>query len=473
MDYELIFRREHPHCRRNRRIWERSKAAYSGGAAYVEMALVRHVSEIDLEFEERKLRAAYFNYPRKIARLITQYAFSTPPERRDADWSMVEDFSRTGLRANEVMCQFSTLLNVYGSAFVAVEMPSFEGEATLLRKSREKLRPYAVALSPLAVPDYAYGDDGELLWAILEERHTLDSDPFRRPEVRRRRRLLTRTGWMVFEQDKHTGKTVLVGSGDHNLGAVPLLRSEEPDGFGIEANHWFEDVVRISDAILNNESEAQMNIIKQMFGLLVISENFARKAETRKLPAVGSGDPSGEKFSRVLARSAAIWESCDEKGVSRYIAPSGVESEQIREENQMLKREMFDVVGLSIQRESRVGQTAESKAWDFQSVRQYLASRVELLEQTEVAIWKLMHRFDPTIPVPQVLYNRDFDVVDLQSSIAGLLALNGISGGAGYRSAVGKAAVNMLEKLQHIPGDERARILREMEAEGASDDPEN
>ena len=73
---------------------------------------------------------------------------------------------------------------------------------------------------------------------------------------------------------------------------VPLVELIEPDGFGIEANHWFEDVVRISDAILNNESEAQMNVVKQMFGMLVVSENFQRGASKVQLK-----DSKGESDS--------------------------------------------------------------------------------------------------------------------------------------------------------------------------------
>ena len=73
MDYNYIFRRQHPDYRRNRAVWERSCAAYSGGANYIQQALIQHVSEIDLEYQERLKRAYYFNYPRKIARIITEY----------------------------------------------------------------------------------------------------------------------------------------------------------------------------------------------------------------------------------------------------------------------------------------------------------------------------------------------------------------------------------------------------------------
>ena len=110
MDYNYIFRREHPFYRRNRRVWQRSRDAYSGGEDYINQALIRHVSEIDLEFAERRRRACYFNYPRKIARLITQYALAGPPERHNVNAELEEDFSRTGLPVNEVMGHFSTLL---------------------------------------------------------------------------------------------------------------------------------------------------------------------------------------------------------------------------------------------------------------------------------------------------------------------------------------------------------------------------
>ena len=460
MDNSYIFRREHLNFRRYRAIWERSKAAYSGGAEYIERALIRHVSEVDLEFEERRARACYFNYPRKIARLITQYALAVPPERRGADAELVEDFSRTGLRTNEVICQFSTLLNIYGTAFLAVEMPAFTGEVDPERKKRERLRPYAIALSPLQVPDYAYGEDGLLLWVLIEEEALLNSDPMRPPERRRRRRLWTRTEWRVFEQDPATGKIMLVAGGRHDLGVVPVVAAEEPDGFGIDANHWFEDVVRISDAILNNSSEAQMNIIKQLFGLLVISESFARQANNSK-PNENKQN-HGERFSRVLARSAAIWESPDEKGVSRYISPGGADTAEIRAENATLKREMFDIVGIAIQRESRDAQTAESKAWDHQNVHQFLACRVELLEQFETECWKLMQRWDRSIHVPEVSYNRDFAVTDLKAAIEGLLGLNQLSGSERYQKLIARAAVGLLDRYQKLPQAERDAALAEI-----------
>ncbi len=461
MDYEYIFQRRHPFYQRNRSIWERSKAAYSGGESYIDLALIRHVSEIELEFGERRRRAYYFNYPRKIARLITQYVFGTDPARDRADLELVEDFSRDGMRANEVMRQFSTLLNVYGSAWLMVEMPAFTGNVDAARKHSERLRPYVYTLSPLQVVDWSIAGDGQLGWVLVEENGFDNADPFRDPVSTRRRRLWTRNEWQLFEQDNATGRALLAGSGHHALGRVPALHACEADGYGLAANHWFEDAVRISDAILNNESEAQMNVVKQLFGLLVIAENFARQG--RESAVAGNAGNSTEKFSHVLARSAAIWETPEERGISRYIAPSGAETAQIREENQSLKRELFDVIGLTLRPEVAIRQTAEAKAWDYQSTRQFLACRVDLLEQVEMQAWELMRRWDPTIPIPEVSYNRDFSILDLKSLIDGLLNLSRIDAGDEYRREIARTALGLLEKYQKISPERRQEILNDLE----------
>ena len=459
MDYEYLFRRRHPFYRQNCERWKRSLAAYTGGEAYIRNALIQHVSEVDLEFAERLRRAYYFNYPRKIARLITQYVLASDPVRDHCDSALLEDFSRSGLRANEVMRQLSTLLNVYGSAWLLVEMPALTGPVDENLRRSANLRPYTVAVSPLAVVDWAFGDDGRLEWALIEE-HSFDNhSPFAEPRSSVARRLWTRDTWSLYTRDE-TGAANLRARGEHGLGTVPLIRIEEADGYGMNAGHWFEDVVRVSDAILNNESEAQMNIVKQMFGLLVISEGFARGARPVREPA-GAGS-SGEKFSHVLARSAAIWESSEESGISRYISPNGAETATIRSENINLKAELFDVIGLTILRETREMQSAASKAWDHQLIRQFLVNRVDLLEQAERAAWQLMHCYDPAIPVPEISYNRDFSVLDLKESIEGLLNLRNADGGIEYQREIARAALCMLDRFKKIPPERFQNILDEI-----------
>lgn len=269
LDYDYLFRRKHPFYERNQEKWKRNLLSYAGGEEYINVALIKHISEIDLEYDERKHRAYYFNYPRKIARLITQYVLATRPERQDADPDLVEDWDRNGLRTDEVMRQFSTFLNICGCSWLAVDMPSFEGDKTREDEIREKLRPYAVAFSPLSVVDWSYHSDGELLWIIVAEEYMDNSNPFAEPKLVKVRKLWTRDQVITVTKSDAADQPQ-VTTVNHNLGLVPFIRHVEVDGYGISENHWFDDVVRISDAILNNESEAQMNAVKQMFGMLVL-----------------------------------------------------------------------------------------------------------------------------------------------------------------------------------------------------------
>ena len=451
----MLFSRCHPEYIKSERIWRRSAAAYSGGAEYIEEALIRHVSEIDIEFEERRRRAYYFNYPRAIARRITQYVLAHDPQRSGGDPELIEDFSRTGLRVNEVMRQLSTLLNVYGRTWLMVESPNFDGKVDLERARRERLRPYCRALSPLHVTDWAYGDDGRLLWVLLKENVFDNSDPFSMPRHYSRRRLIERDRWRLFESS--TAGIAEIAGGVNPAGCVPLIEITEPDGFGLDARHWFEDVVRISEAILNNESEAQMNVVKQMFGMLVVSDAFVRGGKSRQ-----NGN-SGSNFAATVARSAAIVESVEEKGISRFISPSGVENAAIRAENISLKRELYDVVGLAVQSPSREAQTAESKAWDFQNVCQFLSARADLLEQAEKAAWSLMQKFDPGIHIPQISYSRKFAVRDLADSIGGLLQLRELESGPSFRRALSRSALDLLDAVGNVGNTDRKMILDEIE----------
>ncbi len=462
MDLDFLLHRRNPLYRANYDVWNRSAAAYAGGAGYIRQALIRHISEIEIEFAERLRRAYYFNYPRKLARLITQFVLSSEPVRENATPELVEDFSRTGLRANEVMRQFSTLLNVYGGAAIAVEMPFFEGEVDCERKDREKLRPAARVFSPLEVPDWGFGADGELDWILFEEREWPDRGPWQPTSEVLRRRLFTRNECLVVERAPAGGKPILRRRVEHRLGTVPALYLFEPDGFGLKSSHVFEDVVRISDAILNNESEAQMNIVKQMFGLLVISEGFARGARGA---SSGREEAGNEKFSHVLARSAAIWESPEERGTSRYISPSGADTARIREENDALKRELFDVVGMALVTPSRLQQTAESKAWDYHQVKQFLGCRADMLEQAELRCWQLMAKFDAEVKIPHILYNREFAVSDLKSSIESLLNLQSVPAGRQFRRELSRTALFLLEKIKKVDPLRRQSILAEIEGE--------
>ena len=459
-DYGRLFTREHPFYTRNKTQWMRNHRAYSGGKAYVEAALIPHLSEIKDEFQERLRRAYYFNWPRKIARIITQYVLATRPERKGADPDLVEDWDRSGLRTDEIMRQFSTYLNIFGAAWLAVDMPSFDGVKTKADEISEKLRPYVVALNPLQVVDWCYGSDGILDWVLVKEFVLDNSDPYDTPVGIDIRKLWTRNDVTVVAHysDGRTEEKLI----QHDLGVVPFIRKVEIDGFGLEANHWFDDVVSISDAILNNESEAQMNTVKQMFGLLVVSESFAGNSKAVQEEA---GYDDNVPVSGIIGRSAAIIESAEDKGISRYISPSGIENTTIRNENQALIRLMFECVGLAVSKDTKMVESAEAKLWDFQNVEQYMRTRADVLEQCEYQAWELMNKWMPSIPLPTISYNRNFAVLDLQQSVQTLLDLSTFNPDSDeYQREVNRTAVVLLNRLRQLSQEKQESLVREIDS---------
>ena len=480
-DYSYIFSRKHPMLRANETQWDRAAAAFAGGEQYIQRALIRHISEPEPEFAERQNRAYYLNYPRRLAKLITAYVFSDEPGRTGADSELIADWSRSGLSADAVMQQASNDHGIFDIAWLHVDYPPVSaimdpaGVVDIEAKVRANIRPFVRCIDPRDVKDWAYGEDGQLDWLIVEELHIDKSDPFAEPAKATRRRLWTRAGWFLFERQS-AGNTIMIAKGAHNLGVVPFVPVVEPDGFdpqrfgdgaywmesGVRPRgaRWFEDVIRISDAIMNNESEAQMNVVKQMFGLLVIPEGFAISGG---LPPTDDPDGQTQPFSHVLARSAAVWETQEQKGITRYVSPQGTENATIRAENVALKREMYDVVGMAWQSESREAQTAESKEWDASNVQRFLASRAGMFELAEKRCWEIMAKWDSSIKVPEVIYNRDFSVKDMQSEVTALIDLSSIEAGDEYKREIARKALDLLNQFGKIDEAKYQQIQKEID----------
>ena len=86
-----LFRRRHPDYLKNEAVYRHCAEAYYGGSAYLEKTLIRHISEIDVEFAERKRRAYYFNYPRNIADRITQYVLAVSPIKTKTNPTIIKN----------------------------------------------------------------------------------------------------------------------------------------------------------------------------------------------------------------------------------------------------------------------------------------------------------------------------------------------------------------------------------------------
>lgn len=467
-----ILNLEHPFYASHIMQWRRNRAAYSGGRHYINMALVKHIAEFKEAYAERLCRAYYFNFPRKVVRLLTQYVLSSRPQRENADPEIVEDFDRSGLRVDEVMRQFSINLRLYGVAWLQVDSPVFEGTATKAQEQHGRYRPYCFTVSPENVKAWAYGADCRLLWVCTEERSWNQPDPFRKGEWTTVRKLWTRADCTTVQQTD-AGGAAITHYFQHNLGVVPFIRKVETDGYSVGCAHWFDDIVGISDAILNNESEAQMSIVSQMFALLVLPQDFVENVRIRLQEIVTKDaipDEHQQKYIEqqldlIIGRSYAITENMESKGIARYITPPGVDLDKINEKNALLVKQLYNLCCLTSDKDTKLVESAEAKQWDFQSIEQHLVTHADMLEQAEYEAWELMHVWKPSIVPPSINYNRKFSILDLTGSISALLELYGMNQNSEtYQRECGKAAVTLLNRIRQLPQESMEKILKEIDA---------
>ena len=98
---------------------------------------------------------------------------------------------------------------------------------------------------------------------------------------------------------------------------------------------------------------------------------------------------------------------------------------------------------------------------------------LQALEQAEVQAWVIANKWDSSIQVAEVTYNRQFDVQALQNLVSSLIELSTVNTGPEYSREIALTALSLLDKLKKIPADRKAAIEKEIkEAELITPTPE-
>lgn len=478
-----IFERKHPYYVKTLPIWIRATNAYKGGRSYVRKTLTKHPSETDEEFKYRQEHSYNINLIKYSSHKFGDYIFSKPPRRIKANADIVKDFDRKGKDANAVMREIFDYYTIYGLSWIFVDMPVLEGNLISLDvKQNDKIRPYVNAVAPMDVPDWDFDDKGDLNWIIREEVITDKSNPFVKPVRKKRRTLYTKEYWQTFDIILDSGdgvvptSTVIVGDKHyHTLGTVPVMAYTT-----ILFNKYFnqptiDDVLTIHDAVLHSESELVTNILKQTYGQLVLPAStnvMAQRIKSRLVqddPTLNVNDPRVQDVIRqevnlVLSRTKHITEDSDERGTARYIQPAGANIETIIKADDRLVSMIIKLYGFMVGVETSQRESAESKSADNISLAAQLTSIATRLEELELKIWELLSVYDSTISVPEINYNKNYDINELKAVIATLVELVNIDAGENYQKEVKRTALHVLDRIKRISDDSYELIEKDIEA---------
>ncbi|MEW2741571.1 hypothetical protein ABZ131_20640 [Providencia rettgeri] len=387
---ELVSRR-HPEYANKIDHWNFLASTYAGGRGWFKGNIFRYFKEGDKEYNERLERAYRFNHTREVVNLINKYIFkeNIHREKEDAPDSIKrfwEHATRDKHTIDELMSSIDIQTSVFGRVWVVVDSTMKNVEvASVAEAKRLDARAYAYWLPPQQVLDFAYDDDGNLLWLLTHEIGRDDVDPFTSSgALVNRYRLWMQNDWYLFKEVKKKGKSkdaeiIIEDMGIHGLGVVPAF---PVDCMGNAESRYFspsliDDIAYLDRAVANYLSNLDAIIQDQTFSQLAIP--------------VQSMMPGDDNHNKVLEFGTKRVFTYDAEGGSQpfYMSPDPKQASMIIQTVQTVINEIYHSVGVAGERTKQDNakgidnSSGAAKAYDFQRVNSLLITKAERLQRAE------------------------------------------------------------------------------------------
>jgi hypothetical protein len=480
MTKDIRLTRKHPILSARGDQLDLNMKAAMGGKPYIEARLTRHPCESEVSWsgsagsqfaprgvQGRKDRGFYVNYAGRIAAKLNQYTVGPHVKRDGAGKIHLRDTTATGVDIHGFWERVGMFLTAGQWCWVHVDR-----SAPTLDPSSGQPRPRSVAeaeasgdrvwwgvWSSTSVVDWKFDALGGVEWLITESSEYVSAGPAAPAKEMRVRTIWTKAGGVKLYIDPAKPDEVAESVPFAiPAGVVPFI----PVGVPTTDPHWFDTVEHVCASILNLESCNHENLLQAVYPQMVLPSGVIDAAKDQ----AGSLNTQ-EAITIIKGLNNPIVEDAQHSGITRYITPPKSELQAIPEEILRRRKELFDVVGLALARDSKQVESAESKAFDRLDVNAVLASRARELEEAEKKAVAMSMRLDPRFAEYAPVYPQEFDVSDLSAEMEALLGLNSMDLPSGARREVKKAAITLLSRIGRIPR-ERVEELR-AEADEADD----
>lgn len=458
--------------------------AWKGGRPYIDARLERAPNESDSSWTGpagenggRKRRAHMINDAGRIVAKINQYLFANEARRENIDTKWAADVTTTGNTINQFWMSASEYFTAGQWVWLGVDRaaPQRDPETGAMRTrtvaEREKVgdRVFWSIWQATDIVDWRFDRHGNLLWLLLADETYENEDPT--VEAKNcKTRTLWRAGtksagasWTCYEQVGDKAK--VKASGFISTPRVPFVLLGVPSA----DPWWFDDVEMIQAALLNLTSLHHENLVKTVFPQLVISETALMNLQNKLVERVGP--ENGARVTQLVREiirglEHPFIENAADNGITRYLTPSSQDLKAVPEQQDRLRRQLFDMVGLALfNRESRQVQSAESKQFDHLDTAATLRNRSLLMQEAEAKLVALSKEMDTTFDVYAPVWPTDFDVPNTSEDVASLTQLGNFADLTdGMRKRLNKTALRLMDQIDSIPAEEKQALLDEIDA---------
>ena len=442
---------------------------YKGGKAYIQKRLMRGLHEDDRSWKgdpklgvlPRVQRTCYVPYAERVVDKIEEYIWSKPIKRDGADEKFTLNADRTGLSADQVLQIVQEYWTVCGWGWLNIDRTGVGGgRLTLREKELKNIGVYWTAYAPWEVPDWHYGADGRLEWAITEKRIYDNSNPYSEAKVGYLRTLWFPGHGVRFFLDKGRNK---IGEGQaftFSCKEVPFVRIGE-----ITADpHWFDNVESMACKLLNLESEADTNLSKGVYSIPVVPSGVLEKSISEGLGKLAKDDKVTTDevktiIEKVFSRNHPIAEDADSKGVTRFVSPPSGDLNAHPNAVERCKKALYEVVGLGLskQKDTADAESADAKAFDHLDINAVLRERALNIQRLEKRAVEMSMEFDSSFAKYEPIYPTEFSVGDPSAMVACAVQLSDL--GVALPAPLVLALVRAItEMIPNVSEDERLEI---------------
>lgn len=223
------------------------------------------------DYTDRLERAkhSYFNFPEKIITIYSNAIFRTSEPIRETANSLLQRFMNNcdgaGMNTAQFIKDRIFLLNQIGGCLIVVDKPksNFTGNISRYMQDVAGLYSYAYPVRWEYLRNYGLDEYQRLKWILLDNGKIGEKYTYK---------LWDRTDWAVIDQDQ-----LVLESGAHNLGIVPVIRSfggRNPKyDFNVPRSPIWE-VVKIALRIFELMSQLDQAIIYHIFLKIVMPKSM-------------------------------------------------------------------------------------------------------------------------------------------------------------------------------------------------------
>jgi hypothetical protein len=412
-------------------------ASYEGSGGFkTGDYLVRHVREQDDEFLRRKQLAIYPNYCRKIVDVYGGYLWKVPPNRtglNDVYSAFLKNADGIGTDLDNVLANYQRLANILGTVYIIVDK-----SPTKATSKADETLPYLTVRFHTQLTNETKDSFGQ--WKSVTFSETINNET--------RYRTFTETSWSLSAGEDLVG----VASGEHGLGRVPIIQLHAMPKLRLmdsKSTSFFSDLSALNWSLFNLHSELRALLRDQTFAILT-------------LPASSKEDRAALSNLTIGTQNGLVYNPAN-SGVPAFIAPPPDSIESYR-------KYIADTVGdiyrsANLEFVGGVQASGVALAFHFEEANAAMTTINNETRRAEMEIKDLVARYQKTADEGSVIYNKNFNLIDLAKTLdVAMTAVNMQLGGEFDREIKKRVARNILGNDTN--SETMAKIEEEIDADG-------